>query len=330
MGYSLRIQFPGAVYHIYSRGNEKKDIFRDDKDRKKFISIIATVKKKLPFELHAYVLMPNHYHMLVTTPDGNISKIMQHINSHYGSYFNWKHKRVGYLFQSKYKSILVGDNAYFKDLTRYIHVNPAAMSGLNKLEEYKWSSLPRYMNPDKKDIIDLTRIREIFGSEGSAFVKKYTEFLSAAGAVELDNIRMDMFDKIAVGSDEFLKKISSEFIKRKSKVPAKLKKLICVPYETVLDCVCRVFRVNNAEIFRKKGRFNFARKAAIYLLHSYSGMSPSEMTAIFSDTDRSNISKSLKSAKEEVNKATAFYRLVSKVEFELSHALGSDPKVCDN
>jgi REP element-mobilizing transposase RayT len=124
MGRQLRILFPGAVYHVTSRGNERKNIFKDDMDRKMLLKLVSRAMKKFGFKVFAFVLMTNHYHFLFKCENTNLPLIMQFINTGYGIYFNRKYKRSGHLFQGRYKSILVEHGPDIKEVVRYIHLNP--------------------------------------------------------------------------------------------------------------------------------------------------------------------------------------------------------------
>ena len=117
MARPLRIEYPGAFYHITARGNEQKDIFRDDKDRERFLSYIETASGRYKAVIHVYCLMSNHYHLLLSTPEGNLAQIMRHINGGYTTWFNKRHNRFGHLFQGKYKAILVDPDVYAGELS---------------------------------------------------------------------------------------------------------------------------------------------------------------------------------------------------------------------
>ena len=159
MARALRIQFEGAVYHITSRGNERREIFKDDADRIRFLEILKLSLGIYQVLLYGYVLMDNHYHLLVETPKGNISEFMRRFNITYTSYFNKKHNRAGHLYQGRYQSILVDKESYLTSLSRYIHLNPIRVRELidqpakekeEHLKEYSWSSLSGYINEDTK------------------------------------------------------------------------------------------------------------------------------------------------------------------------------------
>ena len=145
MARPLRIEYPGAFYHVTSRGNEQKDVFKSQKDREKFLSYVESAVVRYGAVVHTWCLMSNHYHLLLETPSGNLSQIMRHINGAYTTYFNVKRKRAGHLFQGRYKAILVEADAYALELSRYMHLNPVRAGMVAKPEHYQWSSYRSYI-----------------------------------------------------------------------------------------------------------------------------------------------------------------------------------------
>jgi len=124
MARPLRIEFPGAVYHVTSRGNERKAIFRDDQDHKIFLDTLADVTLRYNWLCHAYCLMDNHYHLLIDTPDGNLSIGMRQLNGIYTQRFNKRYSRVGHLFQGRFKAVLVQKDSHLLEACRYVVLNP--------------------------------------------------------------------------------------------------------------------------------------------------------------------------------------------------------------
>ncbi|HHT9135604.1 MAG TPA: transposase, partial [Candidatus Avalokitesvara rifleensis] len=145
MARPLRLQYPGALYHITARGNERKAIFRSDEDREGFLVILAQAVDRYRLILHAYVLMGNHYHLLVETREANLSLALRHLNGLYTTYFNHIHRRVGHLFQGRYKAILVEKESYLLELSRYIHLNPVRAQVASQLQSFVWSSYLDYV-----------------------------------------------------------------------------------------------------------------------------------------------------------------------------------------
>jgi len=124
MSRPMRLEFPNALYHVTSRGNAQQNIYLTDADRQQFLNVLNHVCQRYNWVVHAYCLMSNHYHLLIETPDGNLSKGMRQLNGLYTQDFNRAHKRVGHVYQGRYKAILVEKQAYLLELARYIVLNP--------------------------------------------------------------------------------------------------------------------------------------------------------------------------------------------------------------
>jgi len=136
----LRIEFNGALYHVTARGNARQDIFLDSEDFTDFLRILGSVVKRYHFLLHAYCLMNNHYHLLIETPEGNLSKGMRQLNGLYTQRFNQRHQRVGHLLQGRYRAILVDKENYLLEVCRYIVLNPVRAGIVKNPKDYRWSS----------------------------------------------------------------------------------------------------------------------------------------------------------------------------------------------
>ena len=145
MARPLRICYPGAFYHVTSRGNEQKKVFKSRTDREKFLEYLDSASIRYGAVIHVYCLMDNHYHLFLETPSGNLPQIMRHINGAYTTYFNVKRERSGHLFQGRYKAILVDADEYAKELSRYIHLNPVRANIVKRPELYEWSSFQAYI-----------------------------------------------------------------------------------------------------------------------------------------------------------------------------------------
>jgi len=139
-----RIEYNQALYHVMSRGNEQRDIVRDDEDRERFLETLGHMSRRQGVEVHAYVLMNNHYHLLLRTPRGNLSRCMQWLAVTYTRYFNLRHRRSGHLFQGRFKSFLVENDEYLMQLSCYIHRNPVRAHAVERLADYRWSSYQAY------------------------------------------------------------------------------------------------------------------------------------------------------------------------------------------
>lgn len=140
MARPLRIEYDGALYHVTSRGNDRKRIFKDDSDRELFLNTLAQVNERFHWICHAYCLMNNHYHLVVETPDGNLSKGMRQLNGVYTQTFNKRHGRLGHVFQGRFKAILVQKESHFVEVCRYVALNPVRAKTISHPRRWKWSS----------------------------------------------------------------------------------------------------------------------------------------------------------------------------------------------
>lgn len=141
MARPLRIEFPGALYHVTSRGNAREPIFLEDPDRQLFLDTMGVVVERHRWQCHAYCLMTNHYHLLVETPEANLSQGMRQLNGLYTQRFNRRHDRVGHVLQGRFKGILVEREAHLLELARYVVLNPVRAGMVPAPEDYPWSSL---------------------------------------------------------------------------------------------------------------------------------------------------------------------------------------------
>jgi putative transposase len=140
MARPLRLEFPGAIYHITSRGDRQEAIYEDDADRQQWLDILSRVCERYNWRVHAYCLMGNHYHIVLETADGNLSKGMRHLNGVYTQHFNRQHNRVGHVYQGRYKAILVEKDGYLLELSRYVVLNPVRARMIKTMDEWHWSS----------------------------------------------------------------------------------------------------------------------------------------------------------------------------------------------
>jgi len=222
MARPLRIQYPGAVYHVMARGNQGQRIFQDDRDRQCFLETLGEACEKTGWRIHAYVLMGNHYHLLVETPEGNLIEGMKWVQGAYTQRYNSRHKLFGHLFQGRYKAVIVDgrEEDYFLVVSTYIHLNPARAGliriGAERLKRYRWSSYPWYLNRAGKRTGWL-RTERVMGNLGFApkDVKGYETYIegrvlelgSKAGRKELDEEWKALRRGWYVGDEGFAEKL---------------------------------------------------------------------------------------------------------------------------
>ena len=180
LGRKPRIELPGGLYHIRSRGNNRRRVFREQADYQDFLSLLKSQKTKRPFYLYAYCLMPNHFHLLIERRDDPISSIMQALLTAFSKHQNRKYKRVGHLFQGRYKATLCQTDRYLAELVRYIHLNPVRASIVARPEEYEYSSHKAYIGIDKTRLVDFEYVLRHFGAKRKRAIETYVQFVYAA------------------------------------------------------------------------------------------------------------------------------------------------------
>lgn len=205
MARPLRIEYPNAVYHVTSRGNARNKIFLGDQDRENFLFVLDAVVKRYNWLCHAYCLMDNHYHLMIETPDANLSRGMRQLNGVYTQKYNWWHSKTGHIFQGRYKSILVDKENYLLELCRYVVLNPVRANMVEKPEEWKWSSygataglktVPNYLTGDW--------ILGLFSNNKAEAQKRYRKFVREG--IHTGSPWDDLQGQILLGEEGFIEK----------------------------------------------------------------------------------------------------------------------------
>jgi putative transposase len=219
MARPLRIEFAGALYHVTSRGDERRGIFLDDADRSAFLEILDDVVSRFGWLCHAYCLMSNHYHLLIETPDANLSRGMRHLNGVYTQRFNRTHGRVGHVMQGRYKSILVEKDSYLLELDRYVVLNPVRAGMVRSARDWKWSSYRATAGQEPPlDFLTVKWLRSQFGADPSIAVTEYRRFVQQGRGLEIwDELR----GGILIGSDRFVQEMTPHLheIKHQREIP---------------------------------------------------------------------------------------------------------------
>ena len=202
-----RIEYPGAFYHVFNRGNRRERIYLSDVDYKGFEKMLLKVTEWSGVNLYAWCLMPNHFHLLVETPDGNLSQFMRRLLTGYARYFNVQHKYVGHVFQGRYKALVCDKESYLLELIRYIHLNPVRARIVSHPEDFAWSSYRSRFNDQQDNLLDHLTVLEYFGNDTQARREAYRQFTeSATGKPE--EWPHDVLQKNTyLGSPEFIERI---------------------------------------------------------------------------------------------------------------------------
>jgi len=318
MGRPLRIEYPGALYHITSRGNERRIVFVDDEDRMRFLDTLHDYHDRFRIRVHAFVLMDNHYHLVLETPRGNLVKVMQGLNSGYTGYFNRKYQRSGHLFQGRYKAILVDKKGYLVELTRYVHLNPVRAQMADTPEVYPWSSYPGYVLKSKaRDWIEYGWVLGRFSHDLAAARRRYRKYVRAGSSISpLENA----YGQLVLGGEAFIAQTRARL---KGAVPADLiayKRLqTSAKPQAIIQAVAKAFALKAAAVTGPgRRRENLARNAAMYLLKHHAGMGNAEIGEMFGGLHFSGVSKTTTrfaaQLKQDKKLAAVINRLSSRIK----------------
>ncbi len=276
MSRPLRIEYAGAIYHITSRGIDRREIFRDAKDYEHFVQLLKEGADFYKVEVLAYCLMPNHFHFLLSTKKPNLSRFMQRMNTAYTRYFNYKYKRVGPLMQGRYKALLVGSPEYIVTLSRYIYLNPVKVKLVAKksqvdqellLKGYKWSSYAGVLNPKKRSrYFQCERVLEFIGGDNEAGRKRYEAYV-LAGISTTENPMSGVKSQFLLGSEEFIKQIKEVYLKGQDlrQFNPKVREIRQAAIAEIAGKVAAEYGVDPAELLKARSKHKEARKVLIEL-----------------------------------------------------------------
>jgi REP element-mobilizing transposase RayT len=318
MSRSWRIEYEGALYHLLSRGNERKDIFDDDRDRVIFLDTVGEMSERFEMNVYAYVLMGNHYHLMVRTERANLKKAMHWFGTTYTQRFNMRHSRNGHLFQGRYKSILVQNDAYLLQLSCYIHRNPLRAGVVKRLADYRWSSYLAYAYGRKApEWLSTELILSQFNGEDR--YKSYREKVQRYTKEEKqlwEDLRYGLF----LGSKNFGERIRKEFLPAEPEPAIAQQVQLAKRYDpiSILHKAERILRCD-VKRFLKTGRVLGAEKETrdlmIYLIWKAGVLTNDQIGQLFglSYSAVSHAVKSLKARMQENPKLQAkFGKLYSQ------------------
>ena len=329
MSRPLRIQYPDAYYHVTCRANERQVIFRTPEDRKDFFRLLARSVDVFEIRLLAYVLMPNHFHLLVCTPKGNLSEFMRHFNISYTGCFNRKHHRSGHLYQGRYKAFLIDENNYLLEVSRYIHLNPLRMKSKDPLEE-RWqdlmknesTSFPGYLHAKfRKTFVHYATLLDYFGGDSRSSMNAYRKFVSEGIGKDLISPLEKGKGTGIIGEEDFIGEIKERFsggngpTHREQPALRELKRNIN-PSE-LIDRYAQIVKMDREEL-TQKGKQSTERAMLMELLYRLCNITQPEIGKLLGDIDYSAVSQARKrlqaKMQNEPDQGKRFNKLRSKLE----------------
>ena len=232
MARPLRLEFRGALYHVTSRGDGRKSIFKDDEDRTICLQVLASAVERYNWKVHAWCLMDNHYHLLVETPDANLAKGMRHFNGVYTQRFNLRHGRAGHVFQGRYKAILVQKDSYLQELARYIVLNPLRAQMVRRIQDWPWSSYRATAGlTDAPEWLETETLLSTFAPRKARAQERYRAFV--AEGKNQPSPWEKLKNQVFLGNEAFVDKMQGRLSpdKNLSEIPASQRRPVAKPLE---------------------------------------------------------------------------------------------------
>ena len=330
MARRLRIEYAGALYHVLNRGIDRRALFRDPRDFRRFLENLQAGVQTHQAVLHAWVLLPNHYHLLIETPRGNLSAFMQAVQTQYAVYYNRRHRKSGHVFQGPYKGILVEEDRYLLKLSRYIHLNPVTTKVykdkpmrevIEALRKYPWSSYRGYVRLEKR--IDWACYERLDGQAQAWFGKQkggYRKYVER-GLAETDEELVEAMKtgSLAVGSGEFVeamkdryRRLREEGSQRTEDVSWRKERRLVEP-EEILRAVCESLGIGRHELTQRRGGAVW-RGIAARMLVKYGALTQRAVAEELGVTTGAAISIRLKAAGEAIKAQRSLRRAVKRIE----------------
>ena len=322
MSRPLRIEYPGAWYHVMNRGRRREKIYLEENDYKLFLKILDQVSKLFTVEIHSYALMPNHYHLLIHTPKGNLSRVMRHINAAYTQGFNKRHKIDGSLFRGRYKSILIEEQKYLLELIRYIHKNPINSNMENKLGQYKWCSHRGYIKmAEKENFLITEHVLSKFDKNEKVAQKQLVKFINKKVSEDLRKKLGSHRWPLILGSDGYKEEMKKMLEDKKIELEElpDLKKYFKKTRDDENESkVKKLIELNKEALTMKRIRkYTNHRKAVVYVLRRIYGKSLREISKYFINISYAGISKMYLNGEKEIEKGQGCFAEYENIKKEL-------------
>ena len=320
MSRPLRIEYKGAWYHVMNRGRRYEDIFADKTDYEMFIELLKETAEMWNINISAYCLMPNHYHLLIQTPLGNISRAMRHINGVYTQRFNKRHGEDGQLFRGRYKSILVDGNSYLLQLVRYIHRNPVKAGLADSLAKYRWSSHKGYISTDDKwDWLYKDFIYKFLSKDKKEWIKRYRKFVSISEDDEATRILGLRKWPSVWGPQSFIDWVKGRYFEVKANDDVPESKSLVPNIEEIISAVCNYYRVDEKSLYKtKRGVTNEPRNVSIYLMRQLRKDSLNAIGKRFSIEKYSSVSSIIERVKKVKKEDSTLLKSIEEVSRKIT------------
>ncbi len=312
MARPLRIEYPGAWYHVLNRGRRREKIFFSENDYELFFKILGECSKLFGLKIHAYSLIPNHYHLLIHTPLGNLSRGMRHLNGVYTQKINRKYKAEGSLFKGRFKSILIEKESYLEELVRYIHRNPYRAKLEREIGQHKWTSHSAYMKMEKRPPwLETEDVLLQFSEYEKEAMRQLDAFVKKEAPKELTTILNRVKWPAILGGKAFKADIRERLRGKrieKSEVPQYKESMASLSAGEAVKAVESAIGEKDIFMRKKSKKYGLKRRAAAYLFRQYLYIPCHDICGVLGSISYAALSKQFSLAKEEIRKKRGCYR----------------------
>jgi putative transposase len=303
MARPLRIEYPGAVYHVICRGNNRQAIFRDDVDRKGYLEKLSLYCQDKQVDLLSYCLLSNHVHLLLETPRGNLSKLMQAFQTSYTVYFNKRHGRSGHVFEQRYKALLVDKDNYLLQVSRYIHLNPVGARIVDRAQDYRWSSYGSYLKGKGLVGLKTGTVLGYFNGAKSQRIRQYRDYVEGGRENRNRTVAPAVIKQIYIGDENFVEVVRGR-VNKDSMDGARYS------FQRIVDAVSGVMGVDRAEIGRSKRSeaVQRSREMLCYVCRHHGEVGLEELAKFLGVKELSTVSHATKRAEARLKEDSRFSR----------------------
>lgn len=314
MARPLRIEYRDAVYHVMNRGTARQKVFLEKEDYENFLRLLKELHRRWAVQVFAYALMGNHYHVCLQTPEGNLSRVMRHLDGIYTQRFNRIHKRDGALFRGRYQAIVIEAEEYLGRVVRYIHLNPVKAGLVINPGDYEWSSHKEYLSRRKNWVNKERLLESLEGPKG------FHEYVMGGNDEEMEGFYKNKKRSPILGTEEFIEEMRGKVREVASEVTKSEKEHFRPRLEEVLEKIGRSYKVNLEELERGiRGRENEARQLAIYLACELCNLNQVKVAEKFGVRSYKTISWHCKNMKARIASDRLFAKKVESLMRKLNN-----------
>ena len=334
MARKLRVQYPDALYHVMNRGLDRRVLFCDERDCRAFLEDLESSSETHAVVVHAYCLLPNHYHLLIRTPRANVSSFMQSLQTRYAVFYNHRHRKKGHVFEGPYRAVLVQEDDYLLRLSRYIHLNPVRTKGyagkpfaeiVDALRQYRWSSYREYIGLAKRkpwmdyDLLE-NQVLSLLGRKRGAY-RKFVESGLAESDRDLEGILREG-NRLALGGAEFVEWVDERY-RELSESGERCREDVSlkgagrqISPDTVLQVLYKTLKIDDNDLMKRRGG-GLYRGFAARLLVQYSGLTQREVAVRFGMGTGAAVSIRIKEAEQLLQADSRWRKKMDYVKQEL-------------